>query len=454
MSEYVIVGGGPTGLTLALYLSNMGKKCTLIDKNSSLGGCHRVTRVDGLFTEHGPRVYSSAYRNFINILDMLGTTWEDMFVPYKFNIGSIQGETLEHFSLSEKTSIAFQYLVLLMTGRYDKKKTVRQFAEQHNFSKDSMDYMDRLCRLTDGGGDDKYTMYQFLQLGNQNFFYNLYQPRKPNDEALFKIWEDKLIENGVNILKSTNVTSFEEKDGVYNVFTDKGVITGSRLVLCIPPNHFSNMTSGMQSWAEKNSYITDIPISFHWNAKLSLPKVWGFPKTDWGLAFIVVSDYMNADNNDGTVISTCSTFQDRKSSFTGKSVNESSQEEFKREMFRQLKISFPDLPMFDRQIIHPSVSRKDDKWIEDDSAFMGLDYISPRLSKNLWYVGTQNGRSYYNFTSMESAVTNALFALNEMEGVNLKIEAPWELIVFLQIVLLSIVGIVILLIIVNAMRVD
>jgi len=452
MTDYVIIGGGSTGLTIALYLSNLGKKCIVIDKNSSIGGCHRVTRVDGLFTEHGPRVYSSAYRNTMNILSMIGTTWDDIFVPYKFNIGSIQGETLNNFTLSEKTSIAVEYLGFLMTGSYNKTKTVKEFATAHNFSKQSMDYMNRLCRLTDGGGDDKYTMYQFLQLGNQNFFYKLYQPRKANDDALFRLWEEKLVSNGVKILKSTNVSGFEEKDGIYNVMTDGGNITARRLVICIPPTHFSNMTNGLQTWAENNSYINDIPVSFHWKDNLSLPKVWGFPKTDWGLAFIVVSDYMNADNNGGTVISTCSTFQDVKSEFTGKTVNESSEPEFKDEMFRQLKISFPDLPNADRVIINPSVTRKDDKWIEDDSAFMGLDYIKPRLAKNLWYVGTQNGRSYYNFTSMESAVTNALFALNEMEGLNIKIEAPLEIIAILQIALLSIVGIIILLIIVNAMR--
>ena len=447
MRDYVIVGGGPAGLTLALYLSNLGKKCILIDKNSSLGGCHRVTRVNGLFTEHGPRVYSSAYRNTMNVLSMIGTNWDNIFVPYKFNIGSIQGETLNNFTFGEKTSILLEY-VILFSAFYNKTRTVKEFAEQHNFSKQSIDYMNRLCRLTDGGGDDKYTMYQFLQLGNQNFFYKLYQPRNPNDEVLFRLWEDKLVSNGVKILKSTNVSGFEEKDGVYSVFTDKGdVIKADKLAICIPPTHFSAMTNSMQTWATNNSYINDIPVSFHWKTKLSLPKVWGFPKTDWGLAFIVVSDYMNADNNGGTVISTCSTFQDAKSSFTGKTVNESSEEEFKNEMFRQLKISFPTLPNADRAIINPSVRRQDDKWLEDDSAFMGLEYIKPRLSKNLWYVGTQNGRSYYNFTSMESAITNALFAVNEMENANIKIEAPLELIAVLQVVLVSIIGIIMLMII-------
>ncbi len=155
---------------------------------------------------------------------------------------------------------------------------------------------------------------------------------------------------------------------------------------------------------------------------------------------------MDADNNNGTTISTCSTFQTDKSSVTGKSVYESNEDEFIQEMFRQLKLSFPSLPQYDKAIIHPSVTRNGNMWVEDDSAFIGLEYVPSNISKNLWYVGTQNGHSYYNFTTMESAVTNALFVLNDMEGVNVKIESPLELITVIRILILFILLIVLLLI--------
>lgn len=66
--DYCIIGAGPTGLTVSYLLSKIGKKCILIDKNKDIGGCHRVDRVNGLFTEHGPRIYSSSYINTKNIL--------------------------------------------------------------------------------------------------------------------------------------------------------------------------------------------------------------------------------------------------------------------------------------------------------------------------------------------------------------------------------------------------
>ena len=66
--NYVIVGSGPSGLSLAWYLSKENKSVLLIDRETSIGGCHRVQRVNGLLTEHGPRVYSDVYLNFINLL--------------------------------------------------------------------------------------------------------------------------------------------------------------------------------------------------------------------------------------------------------------------------------------------------------------------------------------------------------------------------------------------------
>ena len=52
MNNIIIIGGGPCGMTLAWLLAKNNINVTLIDKNSSLGGCHRVTRQNNLFSEH------------------------------------------------------------------------------------------------------------------------------------------------------------------------------------------------------------------------------------------------------------------------------------------------------------------------------------------------------------------------------------------------------------------
>jgi flavin-dependent dehydrogenase len=60
--DLVIVGAGPAGLALAHTSSSLYRRILIIDKELEIGGCHRVKRdVDGLFTEHGPRIYLSIY---------------------------------------------------------------------------------------------------------------------------------------------------------------------------------------------------------------------------------------------------------------------------------------------------------------------------------------------------------------------------------------------------------
>ena len=71
MYDYLIVGAGPCGLALAWYLSKLNKKILIVEKENTIGGCHRVRRVNGLFTEHGPRIYLDNYSlNFIRPEDV------------------------------------------------------------------------------------------------------------------------------------------------------------------------------------------------------------------------------------------------------------------------------------------------------------------------------------------------------------------------------------------------
>ena len=66
-----VVGGGPSGILTASLLASEGFSVKLF-QSGELGGSHRVDWVDGYFSEHGPRGYSSFYKNYIQILKHLG----------------------------------------------------------------------------------------------------------------------------------------------------------------------------------------------------------------------------------------------------------------------------------------------------------------------------------------------------------------------------------------------
>jgi len=435
--EYVVIGGGPTGLTIALFLGKSGKKCLLVDSNSSLGGCHRVTRVNGLFTEHGPRVYSSAYKNTkTTLLPSIGLTFDKVFTKYNFSLLTVGKKN--GLSFRETLWFVWAFLKLVFNKNLGQTLTVDQFARKHKFSKNSKDYLDRLCRLSDGAGSDRYSLFQFLQLVNENALYKLYQPRKPLDRSVFKNWASALEKNQVRVLLNTSVTKMSRRSVQLSSGTE---IRTKNIVVCVPPraafslfqkSELLNPFSGFQTWVKKTSYSQYLPVVFHWNTKLKLPHVWGFPKSDWGIAFVVLTDYMTFENkNSKTVISTCITMVNNPTKGLGTANSVTDAKVLVQEVFRQLKLAFPNLPPATRAILHPGIKRVADKWIEPDSSYVktaGTKSLAFQTKyPNIFYVGAQNGFSRYNFTSLESAITNALAFVNTQNSAQIHLQGLFKL---------------------------
>ena len=441
--DYIIVGSGPSGLALAWYLSKQKKSILLIDREKNIGGCHRVMRVDGLITEHGPRVYSDVYLNFIDLLDDMNLNFFDLFTLYSFNISNIGDKTTTSFQWFEILSFISSFIKLTINSNYGKYITMKQFMDSNSFTDESKDYIERLCRLTDGAETSRYTLFQFLQLVNNQILYKLYQPTQPTDKGFLYLIEQKL--------RKTNLVTFLLNHEVVNINQTNNIISsirvldrvtnqtknyiGSNFILAIPPkplyklllnspdcqNSFGDINF-INKWSSNNSYFDYIPITLHWKNKINLNKIWGFPASDWGLAFIILSNYMKFDDPKDykTVISTCITFTDRKSSVTNKTADESTMQEIYSEVLRQLKESYPNLPNPDRIIPSPQVyyDNVSKKWINIDTAYVTT--INPKqhlpfqsnLFSNLYNCGAQNGMSNYHFTSLETAVVNAVSLFN------------------------------------------
>lgn len=423
--DYIIAGAGPSGLTLSYLLGKLNYKCLLIDKNNNVGGSHRVIRVNDLFTEHGPRIYSTSYVNTIELLRSMNIDFFEIFTVYNFKLSNIGQSTLNNLSWKEKFLLGFEFIF-----NFEKNKNIsmKEYMEKHNFSNSSQDYINRLCLLTDGASADRYSLFQFLELANQQALYNLYQPKKPNDEELFPRMVNSILSTkNVEIMLNTEIVEITEKNNmvesmIINSPLGKQTLFGKNYILAISPVDILKLTKsfpGIENIVEKNTYNNYIPIVFHWNTKLDLPKIWGFPKSDWGLAFILLSDYMTFNNeNSKTVISTCITLPNSISTKTNKTANNTlSETELIQEVFRQLKEAYSDLPGYTYSILSPTVKRYNNEWQDMDSPFIRTKdnkfLSSVGNTSNLYNVGTQNGNSPYNFTSFESAVSNALVFINE-----------------------------------------
>ena len=445
--DHIIVGGGPTGLALAQVLS-ISSRVLLIEKRDLLGGCHGVTRVhDGMMTEHGPRIYIDNFLMFTQLLNDMGVQFDDLFVKYNFSTITMMLEAVRVLSLREMAALGWSFMTL--NDSY-KETTLMEYLSSHDFSKASIDILDRIGRLTDGGSADTYTLFSFLQILNQNFLYGIYQPRVPNDVGLFRIWEDALLERGVVIMKNATIDRFVVATATSTASAkvlgvavsdarseSKPIVCGcNNIILACPPQEVQRILDAHEEelgaafgpdfdrFQEETQYLPYISVIFHWSAKLDVPKIWGYPRTAWGVGNIVLSDYMDFnDARSRTVISTVITMPDAPSDnvHLNVSANEiSDKRAVMNEVFRQLQQVYPGLPEPDYQFLTQSAYDADQRrWVPFNHAFMTTTHghVPNRsvLYENLYNCGVQNGNSSYSFTSMESSVANAIHLATELQ---------------------------------------
>jgi predicted NAD/FAD-dependent oxidoreductase len=424
--DIVIVGSGPSGLGLAYYLTkqDVTKKILIIEKESYIGGCHH-SRFEPKWTEHGPRVYLNNYVHFISLLKDINFDFYENFTKYKFSINSVFRES----TLTIRELFILFTALLWLSSKY-KQITMLEFCEKHQFSKSSKWFIDRVCRLSDGGEIDRYTLYQFLQVFNQNSLYNIYQPKTITERGFLLSWRNYLEANNTTFMCNTQVTKVlcDKKMLIVNHATP---IVFEKLIFAIPPVQLVSILNNLEiqyafgsqfhSFAIDTAYLEYISITFHFNHKLNLPKVYGFPKSDWGLCFIIQSDYTEIEQS-GTVIS-CSVTMHNKSTVLNKLPNECSKKELTDEVFRQLTLAFPDLP-YPSCVIQKESTYQNNKWIMNHQSFLltrhgTLQPESKQYPEWLFTCGSHNGNSTYAITSLESALSNA-FALASSFGVKLK----------------------------------
>jgi len=433
--DIIIVGAGPTGLALAQCLSNIkNKKILVIDREKTIGGCHRVIRdKDGLFTEHGPRVYSSHYVNLFHLMNEFGLNVYDVFTDYKYSSIGIIFDILPNITITEVLKLTIDYLYFMFDENYGSDINYEKYLKDNNFSEKIIDIFDRIYRFLDGGKLSSYSLNKVLKLIDSVIIITVLQPKKPLDEGLFKYWKPFLEKRGVDFLLETNIEKINYKDGkIVSINANNKNILLDKLILALPPasiskilenndtnvkNSFGNLES-FKEWSEKTEYIDYISITYHFINDIDIPNVYGATlNTDWGLICINLSDYMkDVENKYKKIISVAITYTDRKSKFINKTANECSASELYDEVYRQLKVSiYPNLPNkeYYKAIINPNNYYKNGKWNCKDEAYFktigtkNLKYNSDTIS-NIYNSGTHNGFDNMNYTIMESAIINGI----------------------------------------------
>ena len=443
--KIVVIGGGPAGVFTAVLLAEQGHDVTVLEANRVIGGCHRVDRVDSLFSEHGPRIYVTNYLNYKTMLDICGLRFSDYYVPYKYGfISAGVNGVLTRLKLSEICTIVLSYVAFMLAPSIFDNWSVKDACT--HFTEESLNVMDNMCKLTDGAGIERYTMRSFLELVNQNFLYKIVQPKAPNDTWLWPAVLKKMTSLGVRVVHEPASSVTDDSTRVTGVQTTNGLfLKADAVIIATPPFHTAAILqrSGplvatafgvdMHQHMLNNTYDTYVSFTIHLDPsyKNKLPKVWGRPTNEWNVAWIVMSDYFV---DEAAVLISATIFDlDRKSNYTNLTANETfNSRDLVTEATRQVLAALHLTATPRHMVLNPQVFHQNGRWNTSDMPFMRTPKTTPIPSASsfpgLYWVGPHNMKNTYAFTSMENVCENVITFCNSFQrshGKIIKLKRAW-----------------------------
>jgi len=472
--DTVIIGAGPAGLAFANYalLSNPQEKILIVEKDNTIGGCHKVNRKRYLneyyFCEHGPRIYISNYVNFIQILKQMKLNFNDLFNKYNHSFFSISNDIIfnqQAFTFKEILILIKDFIIIIFSNTYGIDISMYDYMNNNNFTKKAISIIDFLSRKIDGGDSKRISLNQFFNSTIQSFMYSIYIPKLPNDEGLFNYWKRYLIHNNIHFKLNTKVKGVikDEKDenkitsiNITNEENKEQIITANKFIFAIPPTHLSEILisdKNLEKYAKETEYNDYISLSFHWDYNLNLdPNINDFiTKTDWGLICMNMSEYMKfKESKSKTVISIALILPENKSSYSNKTVNDCSEEnELFEEVYQQLLNVYKNIPKPSLYFINNYYDKTEKKWKSNEKAYVkvpNINYINFKINNysNIYTLGTHNGKHKNSFTSLESAVSNSIKLANLIYNKNYKIKRCFDLRDLIIIILAVIIVIIII----------
>ena len=406
--DTIIVGAGPAGMTLATYLPG---RILVLEQNADVGGCHYVDRgTDGLFSEHGPRVYSGAYINTKAVLKTIGVHWDDVFVKHAWSPDVIDSKSwYSHMTLRESALLSVAFATYIARPDRFKAVSVDAWATSKNFSSSARAYMNQVCLFSDGAGSDRYSMFEFMSGFNEHMLYPFYEPKHAHDKVLWPRWKAYLTHKGVEIKTNTCVRALDASGTVITIDTGER-LTAPRIIFAIPPKPLASILKksklvepGFEAFATQTKYNEYWSVACHFDRKPSLGR--GVQSTPWGLMYVNMP--FGSASESYFVVSVAATRFDVPSPTTHKTLKETTNDaEATNEIVRQLMEVIDGPPPVHTSTPNPKFG--------DHDAFVaaaGTGFFGPRLTCcqfPVYTVGTHNGESNYHFTSFESAVQNAL----------------------------------------------
>lgn len=409
--KYIIVGSGPSGLSLAYNLALNNKEIILIEQDNQLGGSWNSEWIDGKYwSENSPRIFLNS-NNVNKLIKHIGLTKND----FK-NIYGTFFETYYKFILFfYKNFTILDYIIFLLSIiKYNIVTcniTMDTWLKNSSLSKTGQKAIKIFCILI----NDK------PEKTNVNeFFYTIgLHPASPTQMIEPNKWHN-LIENylktknNITILKNTkvlklldnqnNITSIYIKNLINNTYK---TIDCDKVILCTQSNNLYPLLktgsynvrnnwmseSKMKLWSA-NTYYSGFGFQLHFDTVVDFKTEWCWScHSDWTVIILPVSNWLKMFSKDPlvkTVWSCCITNMNTKSKNINKTANECNLQEVVDECLHQINNLY-SIPKPYKITTSSGLKKINNKWLSKNTGYTKSTYTDLEIKgkiNNLYALGS------------------------------------------------------------------
>lgn len=410
--DITIVGGGPSGIALALMLEKTGKKILLTEREKTLGGCWRVEwQNEKYYTEHSPHIMTSNYKKFIQLCKYLKVN-NEFINTYKYK-SSLRSVYLDKNVLG---SLQFSDLIkifsgLVMSRFIENKQTVEEFSDHISEAGKRTMY---ILSVAAASTPDKVMMQDLFDIMIE-YPPDIIQMSDP------ELWLNAAQEyfdksDNVDVRLNTEIKHIHNTEKGFHI---NDTIHTDEVILALPPialkNLLENSSNDLQNnwlpyqdfkqWANESSY-NSIGFQLHFDHDVEYKEEWCWSCIgDWNIIILPMSKYLKTFTKDPTIktVWSCTIIDQNKfSSRLKKRVYECTVDEIEDEVKHQLNI-----PKNTYTTFYDGLKKTKEQYESKDTGFVRQKYgVIPYTGKlnNIHIVSTVNQKG---IITMEKAIESA-----------------------------------------------
>lgn len=406
--KYVIVGTGPTGLSLAYVLARNNHEVTLIEKDSKIGGSWNSNFIeDKYFSENSPRVLAKTgyHMDFFHEIGLTANDFSNIYGNF-FNTNlKLFNFVKQYFELQDYFIFAFSIIKFkFMTT----KMSVQDWLNTNYMSPSAKDAI-RIISITVCDVPKNTNVHDFFGSLQP---VNLIQMKEPNKwhmilEHIFEGLSNVELYKNMKVIKINGSEKFAS--GVECVDTSSNHVhnfNAQRIVLCTQSNGILDIVQNSNSYIQNNwksyqwlkkwcleTFYSGFGFQLHFKEIVPFPNKWCWSCTsEWTIIILPVGEWLSVKSNDPlvkTVWSCCIIDMSTKSKRLNKTANECTKDEVVQECIYQLN-QIRNIPPPYKITTSVNLQKKDGKWISNNTGFTrkNMGYLNIKGNcKNLFALG-------------------------------------------------------------------